>query len=253
MGCGVTQHTPCHGRWTPTCYGGWHSSGGWEEQNKEWAGIWPRTKRFAVSLVASGEVFQLLLLIFYVRQDVPCVSSSWPGRDIQISGWWSKPVWQRGFTALSLCALLLQTHKDDSLGKCSLSLTGSDKNTASVYVPCSLSLCPWIGWALVDAEGLQLAYAGFGCLPSMPFSRPVPSPSQPPRVRDMWYKSISLFSCRPLMNWRWPNTPSRCGGFPCTWWLCFGFLELVPSEKCFLNVLSCLFCFPGGQQTLESS
>lgn len=39
MGSDVTQSTPCHGRWTPTCSGGWPIRWGWEEQNKEWTGI----------------------------------------------------------------------------------------------------------------------------------------------------------------------------------------------------------------------
>lgn len=110
------------------------------------------------------------------------LSNEHADRDIQHTAWWPKPVWQRGFTALSLCALLLQTCEDGTTGKCSLSLTclwGQTK-TQPVFMfpvfPCNLPLGPWICWALIGAEGFQLAHAGRGCLPSMSCSRPVLQP-----------------------------------------------------------------------------
>lgn len=162
---------------------------------------------FAVSLVASGEVFHLSLLIFYVRQDVLWVFSSWPGslmsRQTETSSTqaggpnlYDREGSQPLVRVLCSCRHVRMTPLGNAI--CLSHAFEGQSRTQPVFMfpvfPCNLSLSPWICWALVDAEDLQLTRAGWGYLPSVSSSRPVPSLSQPPWVRNTWWEAISLLS-----------------------------------------------------------
>lgn len=167
------------------------------EKSKTRAGIWPRNKGFAVSLVVSGEVFQLLLLICCIRQDLLCVSCSWPGSvmSTQAETFSSRP----GYPNLcnlegsqpSLCVLCSCRH---ITGKGSLSLLRTRPDHSQCLYSLSFSVvCPWAhGYA--EPWWMQRV-----C--SWPMQAGVVYPSCPP---------AGLFPAPAS-----PNEWQICGGKPC--------------------------------------